>query len=231
MQPALQHGHARGQQPAVGFQLGLARTAQTDAALLALQVGPAAHQPGREVLELGQLDLELALEGARALGEDVEDQAGTVDHPALQQAFQVAFLGRAERMVEDDQLGLGRRDQRLEFLSLARADEEARVGRGARTADAPHHLGAGGLGEQHELLALVGLARRSASDVEIDQHRPFAGLGPLEDERRADGDRPGLDGRNRYGCIVQCASGSAPSVSLVGSRTLRAGTTVEMACL
>ena len=43
---------ALAQQTAVRLQLGLARAAQADAALLPLQVGPAAHQTGREVAQL-----------------------------------------------------------------------------------------------------------------------------------------------------------------------------------
>ena len=61
-------------QPAVGLELRLAGTAHADAALLALEVGPAAHQAAGDVLQLRELDFELALEAAGALREDVEDQ-------------------------------------------------------------------------------------------------------------------------------------------------------------
>ena len=40
-----------------------------------------ARQP---VLELGELHLELAVPGARVLGEDVEDQLGAVDHAQVE---------------------------------------------------------------------------------------------------------------------------------------------------
>jgi hypothetical protein len=80
------------QQAPVGLELGFARAAQADAALLALQVGPAAHQPRGHVLQLGQLDLQLALVGPRPLGEDIEDQPGAIEHPALQHALEVALL-------------------------------------------------------------------------------------------------------------------------------------------
>jgi len=82
----------RADQAAVGFQLFLARAAHADAAALALQVSPAAHQTGRQVLQLGQFDLQLALGTVRTAGEDIQDQADTVDHPAVQAAFQVALL-------------------------------------------------------------------------------------------------------------------------------------------
>ncbi len=86
---------ARGEQAAVEFELGFARTAQADrAAALALQMGPAAHQARGHVLELREFDLQFALVRARALGEDVEDQSGAIDHAALRELFEVAFLHR-----------------------------------------------------------------------------------------------------------------------------------------
>src|SRR3546814_6809858 len=81
VEPLLQLLDALLQQPAVGFELGFTRAAQADrAAALALQVGPAAHQARGHVAQLGQFDLQLALGAARALREDVEDQAGAIDH-------------------------------------------------------------------------------------------------------------------------------------------------------
>ena len=71
-------------QAAVGLELRFAGTAQADAAALALEVGPAAHQARGHVLELRELDLQLAFVAARALREDVEDQAGAVEHAALE---------------------------------------------------------------------------------------------------------------------------------------------------
>ena len=57
------------------------------AAALALQMGPAADQARGHVLELCQFDLQLAFVRTRALGEDVEDQAGAIDDAALGVAF------------------------------------------------------------------------------------------------------------------------------------------------
>ena len=58
-------------EPPVRFQLGLAGTSQSDAALLPLEVGPAPNQAGRQVRELGEFDLQLALEAARALRKNI----------------------------------------------------------------------------------------------------------------------------------------------------------------
>src|SRR5690554_7727375 len=67
---------AHPQQTAVGFQLGFPRTTQADTTLLPLKVGPAADQTGTQMIELGQLDLQLALVGTGALGEDIQNQTG-----------------------------------------------------------------------------------------------------------------------------------------------------------
>ena len=82
-------------EPPIRLELGLARPPQPDAAALAFEMGPAPHQPGREVAKLRQLHLESALEGARPPREDVEDEADPVEHPALETRFEVTFLGGA----------------------------------------------------------------------------------------------------------------------------------------
>ena len=58
---------------AVGLELGFARSPETYTAADAREVGPHPGQPREEVLELGQLDLELGFVAACSGGEDVED--------------------------------------------------------------------------------------------------------------------------------------------------------------
>jgi hypothetical protein len=116
------------------------------------------------VLELRQLDLQLAFVRTRALREDVEDQAGAVDDAALGQLFQIAFLHRTQRAVDQDQIGVEREALRLQLFGLAGADVVARIrpfdARGQRADDA----GAGRacqlaeLGERSGVLA-TGLLR------------------------------------------------------------------------
>ena len=52
------------------------------------------------VLELGQLDLELALGRVGVVGEDVEDDRGAVDHRHVERLLEVALLARAELVVD-----------------------------------------------------------------------------------------------------------------------------------
>ena len=51
--------------PAVGFQLGFPGTPEPDTAPDSGEVGPPPGQPREQVFELGQLDLQLGLGGAR----------------------------------------------------------------------------------------------------------------------------------------------------------------------
>ena len=68
--------------------------AQADAALLPLEVRPPSHEAGREMTQLRKLHLQLSLVTRGALREDVENQSGAVEHPALQQTLEVALLRR-----------------------------------------------------------------------------------------------------------------------------------------
>ena len=114
---------------AVGLQLGLTGTAQTHAAVRA--TGPAtglpgqrrapAAQPREEVVELGELDLRLALLGPGVLGEDVQDQRGAVDHLDLEPLLQVAQLAGRELAVADDGVGAGGHDDVGELAAPCRS--------------------------------------------------------------------------------------------------------------
>ncbi len=115
------------EEAAIRFQLGLTGTAQADAAFLPLEVSPAAHQPGRQVPELRQFDLQLTLEAARTLRKDVENEARAVQDAAFEFAFQVAFLAGRERRPENDEFGAVGLDARSQLFYLALADEEPRL--------------------------------------------------------------------------------------------------------
>ena len=80
----------RSREPAIGLDLRLARAPRADSAAEALEVGPEPAHPREVVLELGELDLQLALGRVRVVGEDVEDDRGSVDHRHAERLLEVA---------------------------------------------------------------------------------------------------------------------------------------------
>src|SRR6266851_3918608 len=80
------------------------------------------------MMQLRRLHLQAAFLGAGALGEDVQDQLGAVDHLDVELFLQVALLARGELFVEDEQVEVSLVLQRVQRLDLALADEERRVG-------------------------------------------------------------------------------------------------------
>ena len=131
---------------AVGLDLGLAGAAHADAASLALQVGPHSCQAGQQVLVLRQLHLGAGGGRLGALGEYVEDEAGSVEHLHLQLLLYVGHLLGAELVVEDNQRDLVLLDVCLELFELALADVCARVGVVEALCHAADGLSPGGVG-------------------------------------------------------------------------------------
>jgi hypothetical protein len=84
------------------------------------------------VLQLRKLDLQLAFERARALREDVEDQAAAVEHAALELLFEVALLARAQRAVDDDEVAPERDDAPRTSCTLPVPIRKRGIGRLAR---------------------------------------------------------------------------------------------------
>ena len=90
--------------PPVGLDLGLAGSPRADAAAQPLEVLPLPDQARQQVGELGELHLELALHGARPLGEDVEDERGPVDDAQAERAAEVPLLDGRQRVVGDHEV-------------------------------------------------------------------------------------------------------------------------------
>src|SRR5207344_121719 len=78
--------------------------AHADAARLSRQVTPKARQSRQQMLQLRQLNLQLAFPRAGALREDVEDQRGAVENFGAEDFFQVAALRGGKFIVEDDRV-------------------------------------------------------------------------------------------------------------------------------
>ena len=125
---ALEQRDAAPRDAAVGLELRLAGASRADAAAEPLEVLPHPPHPRQVVLELRQLDLELALGAPRVLGEDVEDQLRAVDDARLERVLERPLLGRVELVVDDQHLGVRALVRLLQLLELALADVGAPVG-------------------------------------------------------------------------------------------------------
>ena len=182
----------------VELKLLLAGAAQADAALLPVEMRPAALEPRAQVAQLGELNLELALVGTRPLGEDVEDEAGAVEHPAAQFALEIALLARRQPMIEQHEFGAVGLPHRHELADLARADESRRFRPVAGTGDDGHRRGAGGDRQFLEFSQIFPVLLRG--DVDVHEHTVFPGVWPLEKQARPQtrgrGDSPAPAGAN-----------------------------------
>ena len=135
----------------VHFQFGFTGPPGTDTAAQPGKTGPLSHDPGQHVLQLGQFHLELAFAGPGPFGEDVQDQAGTVDDPHPQGPFQVPLLGRGQFVIEDAQIDVFLLGKQGHFLDLALADEEHRIRLGPALDKFPDYQGSGSLGQLGQL--------------------------------------------------------------------------------
>jgi hypothetical protein len=124
------------------------------------------------VLELGQLDLQLAFVRPRALREDVEDQPRAVDDAALGEFLEIALLDRAQGVVDQDQVGIERLLLRLQLVGLAGADEITRIRPLDASAQRTNDTGAGRTRQLAEFLQRerIVLARR----LRLQQQRALA---------------------------------------------------------
>ena len=170
--------HAGADAPAIEFDLGLTGTTRAHAGapgadlatgLAAHRVAPAA-QAREQVLELGQLDLRLALAALGVLAEDVEDHGRAVDDLDLHDVLERTTLAGGEFGVGDDRVGADGRDDVAELLCLAAPDVGRRVGMGPALQDGVEHHGTGGLGERGELAQRVLGIRLLALRVHADEH-------------------------------------------------------------
>ena len=80
------------------------------------------------MLQLRQLNLHLAFARARALGEDIEDQRGTIEYLAVEKLFEVSGLGGTEFVIKNHGVHLALFAALGEFRGLAFADEGGGVG-------------------------------------------------------------------------------------------------------
>ena len=153
-------------------------------------------QPREQVVQLGELDLGLALRALGMLGEDVEDQGGPVDDLDLDDVLQAAALRRAQLAVADDRVGADRRHDAAQVLSLAAAEPGGRVRRLPALQDAVEHDAPRRLGQGREfaqgVLRVVGVppVHNPTSTTSLEPQLPVLDLGDVLELRGQPGDTP-----------------------------------------
>ena len=116
---------------------------------------PHAAHAREVVLELRELDLELALGRDGVLREDVEDELGPVDDAGLELVLEQPLLRRRQLVVDEQHLGLRAAVLLLQLVELPLADVAAGIGLRAVLDDACDGLDARRPGELLELPELV----------------------------------------------------------------------------
>ena len=105
--------------------------------------------------QLRELDLQLAFEAPRALRENVENEAGTIEDATLQKRFEITFLTRRERVIENDQIGLSVTHERADFFGFAGSHVQTWIRRSARASHDREDFRACGSRERLELVQLI----------------------------------------------------------------------------
>ena len=120
LQLAFEPCHAIARATPIDLELRLARPSPADPPREPGQrdVG-ALGEPRQPVLELRELDLELAVPGGRVLREDVEDELCAIDDTELHAHGQVARLCGRHVLVDDDELDVALEGADHEVLQLA----------------------------------------------------------------------------------------------------------------
>src|SRR5262249_11943411 len=189
--------------PAVRLEFLLTGAARADSAAESGELGAASGQAWQQIIQMRKFHLKLAFPAARVSREDVEDQLGTINHPAMRRAFDVALLNRAEVEVKDHERGLAQSCFGFELSELSPPDHCGRIELLAHLEDGGRHFRAGAARQLCELgqrfaFHLTRRERRPARRpfyADADQEHAFAGIGrssglhPWEALRKAKEDR------------------------------------------
>jgi hypothetical protein len=75
---------------------------------------------------MGELDLEAPFPRPRTLPENLQDEAGAVEHLGVPGGLEVSLLDGRERVIDDDELRALGADETRELLDLASAEQSGR---------------------------------------------------------------------------------------------------------
>ncbi len=147
-----QHADAVPNPPAIGFEFGFARAPGADAAAETRQCGARSDESRQQVLQLRQLDLQLAFPRPRTTREDVEDELRPIDDLPVERLLEIAQLRRAQLVVEDDDVDAQLVAGRASALTLPLPRNVAGSGRGRSCSTRRTTVCPGGRREAGELV-------------------------------------------------------------------------------
>jgi len=86
-------------------------------------MGPRAHQAAALISQMGEFDLQRAFAGAGAPSEDLQDEAGAIEHLSVPCFFQIALLHRGERAIHHHEPGIKALHHAGELVDFALSDK------------------------------------------------------------------------------------------------------------
>ncbi len=178
LEPLRQNFYTRADKTAIGLKLSLAGAPHSYAAALPLQMGPAAYEATAHMLQLRQLHFEFAFEAARALREDVENETVAIEHAAAGELFQVAFLARRQRVVDENDVGFVSFRGDAQLVGFAAAYEVTWIGALATARDGDDGPGAGRFRELREFLQIFRFDLRTKAQA--NEYRALTAAWALE---------------------------------------------------
>jgi hypothetical protein len=104
------------------------------------------------MLQLSQLDLQLAFASPRSLRENIQNQRGAIQHLAIEDRLQIPALSRREFVIENDSIDVGFAAMIGKFRGLSFADKRAGARGGHFLQAIPHDLSSGGGSEFGQFL-------------------------------------------------------------------------------
>ena len=123
---ALQPDHLIVNRAAVGLDLGFPRaTNKAKATTLAFKVGPGADEAGALIRQRGEFHLQHAFAGAGAVGENLQDQTGSVQKLDAPFLFQISLLNRGHRTIDQHQINLQSLQPGRHLIHLTGAEQHS----------------------------------------------------------------------------------------------------------
>ena len=113
---------------------------------------PAPTSRGKQVLQLGELDLPLPFSRACSPRENVEDQLRAIDDFSIDPLFNLTKLRRSQLVVENDDVGGEPGAFGCQVFEFSAADERRGIGGGPLLNHLQNDVGACRIGEAGKLL-------------------------------------------------------------------------------